>query len=165
MMRTDQTITRSNVIRVGIILSVMAFPLVAYSHSSNIEPAMTSTPLPVLASLTSKIAPNNDEIEADGRDACREQTWPYFSKDCLRGKGRALQLRQIPITEEAAAASAASNDQVQIAAAPPSAHKAFHIKQHKRIRRNGVTGRRMQARETFAEAAPYEGRDSWRAGW
>jgi hypothetical protein len=169
MMHTDQILTRSNAMRVGIVLSVMALPFVAYSHSGNTEPATGATSAPsavALASPTSKIIPNNPEIDAARRDLCGEQTWPYLSKDCLRGKGRALQPRQIAITGEAVAASGAANDQILIAAAAtPAKHKASHIEHHKRVRRNVVAARNVQARETFAQAAPYEGIDSWRPDW
>ncbi|MEH6952667.1 hypothetical protein V4R08_15385 [Nitrobacter sp. NHB1] len=169
-MHNDKTITRSNLMWVGFALSVMAFLLVAYSQFGNIPPARAATssasPAAALAFSASKIATPASEREATRQDACGEQTWPYFSKGCLRGVGRELQPREIAITREAATASVVMNDQtIQTAAVTPSRHKASRIKHHKRVRRNLVAARSIQAREAFAEASPDQLRNGWPATW
>jgi len=86
---------RNQVIRVVALVSVMAFPLMAYAQLGSAAKAINLSKDAAPAAVES-VAPAKPV--ADG--ACANQHWPFFTAECLRGSGQTIKPRLVSMSAE-----------------------------------------------------------------
>jgi hypothetical protein len=83
VMRALADLPRNQVIRVVALVSVMAFPLMAYAQLGSAAKAikLSKDAAPAAAEAVASVKPV-------AGDACANQHWPFFTAECLRGSGQ-----------------------------------------------------------------------------
>ena len=113
-MKALSKLNRNHVIRAVALVTVVAFPLIAYAQLGSAAKVVT---------LTVAAAPAAAEIatpaKAVAADSCANQHWPFFSAECLRGSTQPVKPRLVSMNSED---SPASQPAPKLAATGPSRH-------------------------------------------
>lgn len=123
VMRALSDLPRNQVIRVVALVSVMAFPLMAYAQLGSGAKAINLSK-DAAPPAAESVAPA--KAVADG--ACANQHWPFFTAECLRGSGQTVKLRLVSMNAEispgAQAPKPAAADHSRHVAASNDSHSA-----------------------------------------
>jgi hypothetical protein len=95
MMNALSGLNRNDVIRAVALVSVMAFPLIAYAQLGSAAKLakLSADPAPVAAGPATPAKMTNV-------DSCANQHWPFFSAECLRGSTRTIKPRLVSMNVE-----------------------------------------------------------------
>lgn len=95
VMRALSDLPRNQVIRVVALVSVMAFPLMAYAQLGSagkaIKPSQDAAP-----AVAESVVPAKPAVA----DSCANQHWPFFSAECLRGSTQPIKPRLVSMNVE-----------------------------------------------------------------
>ncbi len=98
-MKALSKLNRNDVIRAVALVTVVAFPLLAYAQLGSAAK---------VATLTVAAAPAAAETvtpaKAAAADACANQHWPFFSAECLRGSTQPIRPRLVSMNSEESSA-------------------------------------------------------------
>ena len=97
VMRALSDLRRNDVIRVVTLVSLVAFPLMAYGQLGT---AAKGARLSEGAATTAVESVAPAKAVAAGRDVCASQHWPFFSAECLRGSSNAAAPRLVAMNAE-----------------------------------------------------------------
>ena len=95
VMRALSDLPRNHVLRTVALVSVMAFPLMAYAQLGSAGKTIKLSKDAAPAAVES-VAPAKPV--ADG--ACANQHWPFFTAECLRGSGQTIKPRFVSMNAE-----------------------------------------------------------------
>src|ERR1044072_3608827 len=113
-MKALSKLNRNDVIRAVALVTVVAFPLIAYAQLGS---------APKVATLTVAAAPAAAETvtpaKAVAADSCANQHWPFFSAECLRGSTQPVKPRLVSMNSDD---SPAPQPAPKLAATSPSRH-------------------------------------------
>ena len=121
VMKALSELPRNHVIRAVALVSVMAFPLMAYAQLGSAAKAikLSKEAAPAVAESVAPVKPVAGA-------SCANQHWPFFSAECLRGSGQATKPRLVSMNVENSAGAAAP----KLAAMDPSRHVAASNDRH-----------------------------------
>ncbi len=114
-MKALSNLNRNDVIRAVALVTVVAFPLIAYAQLGSAAKVVT---LPVAAAPAA--AETVTQAKALSADSCANQHWPFFSAECLRGSTAATKPRLVSMNMEDSPAPPAAKP----ATSSPSGHVA-----------------------------------------
>jgi hypothetical protein len=112
-MKALSKLKRNDVIRAVALVTVVAFPLIAYAQLGSVAKVVTLT---VAAAPAAAEAVTPAKVSAD---ACANQHWPFFSAECLRGSTQPIKPRLVSMNMED---SPAPQPAAKLAATSPSRH-------------------------------------------
>jgi hypothetical protein len=95
MMNGISGLNRNDVIRAVALVSVMAFPLIAYAQLGSAAKPAKLSPDPAAAAAGSVTPAKMTHV-----DSCANQHWPFFSAECLRGSTRTIKPRLVSMNVE-----------------------------------------------------------------
>jgi hypothetical protein len=150
---------RNDVVRAVALVSVVVFPLIADAQLGTGSRAKLSKDVSPVAVTTS-------EAIAASPDACTDQHWPFFSKQCLRGSTESIEPRLVSMNAESPPISAASDDAAKAVGATDIARgKAVFAKRKKPAKPRVAAHRREQGNISISYAANSEIGHGLPAGW
>jgi len=94
-MKALSKLNRNDVIRAVALVTVVAFPLIAYAQLGSA--AKVVTPTVAAAPAASETVTQAKAVSAD---SCANQHWPFFSAECLRGSTQAIRPRLVSMNME-----------------------------------------------------------------
>jgi hypothetical protein len=151
---------RNDVVRAVALVSVVVFPLIADAQLG------TSSRAAKLSKDVSPVAVTTSEAIAASADACADQHWPFFSKQCLRGSTESIEPRLVSMNAESPPISAASDDAAKAVGATDIARgKAVFAKPKKPAKPRVAAHRREQGNISISYAANSENGHGLPAGW
>ena len=95
MMKALSKLNRNDVIRAVALVTVVAFPLIAYAQLGSAAKVVT---LPVAAAPA--VAETVTQAQAVAAESCANQHWPFFSAECLRGSTQPVKPRLVSMNSE-----------------------------------------------------------------
>jgi hypothetical protein len=111
-MQALSKLNRNDAIRAVALVTVVAFPLLAYAQLGSAAKVVTVAASPAVAETVTP-------AKAVATDSCANQHWPFFSADCLRGSTQAIKPRLVSMNTED---SLAPQPAPKLAADSPSRH-------------------------------------------
>src|SRR5437868_2451706 len=111
-MKALSKLNRNDVIRAVALVTVVAFPLIAYAQLGSAAKVVTVAASPAAAETVTP-------AKAVVADSCASQHWPFFSAECLRGSAQAIKPRLVSMNVED---SPAPQPAPKLAATSPSRH-------------------------------------------
>jgi hypothetical protein len=113
-MKALSKLNRNDVIRAVALVTVVAFPLIAYAQLGSAAKVVTLT-----VAAAPAAAENVTPAKAVATESCANQHWPFFSAECLHGSTPAIKPRLVSMNTED---SAAPQPAPKLAATGPSRH-------------------------------------------
>jgi len=115
VIRALSDLPRNHVIRAVALVSVMAFPLMAYAQLGSAAKAI-KPPKDAAPAIAESVTP----AKPAAAGSCANQHWPFFTAECLRGTGQTIKPRLVSTSADTSPAA----DAPKPAAANHSRHVA-----------------------------------------
>src|SRR5690349_18664658 len=94
-MQALSKLNRNHVIRAVALVTIVAFPLIAYAQLGSAAKVVTLT-----VAAAPAAAETVTQAKAISADTCANQHWPFFSAECLRGSTQAIKPRLVSMNSD-----------------------------------------------------------------